>query len=249
MYQLPINSNPQPDATILKHGFWPIAMLGSRTILFALTQLFIVTAFGLSWQQSVAWWPFLAIVTNIICFFLLSTLVKKEGSTYLQLIHFEKSQLKSDVKYFFFFLVIGAIAGFIGMFTVSYLMYGSTPPEVMFQPLPLWAAILALFFFPVSNALVEIPTYFAYCYNRLQTIWKIKWVALLASSFFLAFQHLTLPIVIGDTKFMIWHVIAFLPMALIVGFLYIKTRRMVPLLIVHFLMDLQLVVNVFLLSI
>ncbi|MFJ7728584.1 type II CAAX prenyl endopeptidase Rce1 family protein [Neobacillus sp. NPDC097160] len=228
----------------------PLMLLPARTILFGMVQVLFIYLLGFTWKESIAWWPFFAIITNIIMFLLLSALVRREGKSYLDLINIEKKQFKQDLKRVLWVLPIGGGLGFAGMSAVSYFMYGSpTLPDNMILPLPLWAGIIALIFFPITNALVEIPTYMGYCFPRLEIIWKSKLLAVAFSAFFLAFQHLTLPILFDDVKYMIWHAICFIPLSIVVGFIYIKIRRLVPIMIVHWIMDVSVVLGVFILSI
>ncbi|ETI68952.1 CPBP family glutamic-type intramembrane protease [Neobacillus vireti] len=228
----------------------PLMVLPARTILFAAIQFLFVYLLGFTWQQSVAWWPFFAIITNIIMYILLSNLARREGNTYLDLIHFDKILFKQDLKKVLWVLPIGGGVGFAGMYAASYVMYGNPiPPDNMILPLPLWAGFIALIVFPITNSLVEIPTYMGYCFPRLEILWKSKIATLVVSAFFLSFQHFTLPIIINDGKYMLWHFICFIPLALVVGFIYIKIRRLVPIMIVHWLMDVLAVLGVFILSI
>jgi membrane protease YdiL (CAAX protease family) len=168
----------------------------------------------------------------------------------LDLINFDKLRFKQDLKSVLWVLPICGGIGFAGMGVASYLMYGDpTPPGNIILPLPLGAAILALIFFPITNALVEIPTYMGYCYPRLEKIWRSKLAALAFSAFFLAFQHFTLPLLIDDVKYMFWHFICFIPLSLVVGLIYIKIRRLVPIMIVHWFMNVLAVLGIFVLSI
>lgn len=224
----------------------PLLVLPTRTILFGIIQVLFIYLLGFTWKQSIAWWPFFATITNIIMFLLLTFLARKEGKTYLDLINFDKEYFRQDLKKVLWVLPIGGGLGFAGMSVASYFMYGHlSPPGNIILPLPVWAGILALTLFPITNSLVEIPTYMGYCLPRLEAIWKSKVAALLASAFFLAFQHFTLPILIVD----VWHFICFIPLALVVGLIYMKIRRLIPILIVHWIMDLSAVFGIFALSI
>lgn len=62
---------------------------------------------------------------------------------------------------------------------------------------------------------------------------------------FLSLQHGPLPIVLGG-DYMTWRLLAFIPLAFVVAFLFHKTRNITPLLIAHFVMDLQMVMYVLL---
>lgn len=225
-------------------------MLSLRTILFGGIQALFVFLFNLSWKESIDWWPISAIITNIIIFTMLWLLVKKEGKTYGDLIHYDKKELKQDLKRTIGVFIVGGGIGFIGFYIVSYLIYGSfILPDNMVQPFPFWIAIIGIIFFPLTNALVETPTYIGYCLPRLEYGFKSTWKALILAAFFLALQHVTLPITINDGNFMIWHFVSMLPLAFVVGIIYLRTRRLIPIMIVHYVMDVMAILGGFMLSI
>jgi membrane protease YdiL (CAAX protease family) len=92
-------------------------------------------------------------------------------------------------------------------------------------------------------ALTELPTYFAYCMPRLEAQTG-RWSAVLLSSFFLAAQHCTLPL-IWDGRFFVWRLLMFIPFALFVGLLLRWRPQLLPyLVVVHGLMDLAMVLMV-----
>jgi membrane protease YdiL (CAAX protease family) len=250
MGQVQLDASHKAGISNQSKAMMPLLMLPVRTILFAAIQILFVFILGFSWKDSIAWWPFFAIITNIIVFFLLTILAGKENKGYLDLIQFDKTQWKKDLKIFLWVFPVGGGLGFAGMYGVSFLMYGSfTLPDDMILPLPLWAGILALVLFPITNALVETPTYMGYCLPRLEGLWKSRWLPVLLSAFFLAFQHSTLPIIIDDVMYMAWHFVAMAPLAFTVGIIYLKIRRLVPIMIVHWIMDVMVVLGTFILSI
>ncbi|MFT4414283.1 type II CAAX prenyl endopeptidase Rce1 family protein [Fredinandcohnia humi] len=227
-----------------------IIILPARTFLFGFIQILFVYLLGFSWKESIAWWPFYAIITNIIMFYVLYFLTKREGKSYLDIINFDKKHINLDFKRILWVLPIGAGLGLAGMSFVSFIMYGSPAlPDNMILPLPFWAGIIAFIFFPITNTLVEVPTYMGYCFPRIEKMLKSKVFALVLSAFFLAFQHFTLPIFINDLKYMSWHFLCFIPLSLIVGLIYIKIRNLVSIMIVHWLLDVLVVLGVFILSI
>lgn len=228
----------------------PLFLVMLRTVLFAAVQLVIVFSFSLSWSDSIAWWPFYAIISNLICSLVLTLLALKEGMTFRDIIHFQKNKLTQDFKSVWWVFLAAGIAGGFGLSGLGFLMYGSMmPPDAMIQPLPVWAAIIALMLFPITNALVEIPIYMGYCLPRLEVALNSTWKSVAICSFFLAFQHFTLPLLISDVKYMTWHFVGMIPLALTVGIIYIKIRRLVPIMIVHWFMDIAAVLGVVTLSI
>lgn len=200
-------------------------------------------------MESIVWWPFSAILSNIICFFIIRSLASREGKSYLDIVSFDKSKLGRDLKAVWWVLIVGGVVGGIGLNGAAFLMYGSfAPPDNMIQPLPLWAASVGLILFPITNALVEVPVYMGYCFPRLEARYRSKWIALSLAAFFLAFQHFTLPITVNDFSFMAWHVVSMIPLALAVGYIYMRIRRLLPIIIVHYVMDVMAILGLFIVS-
>ena len=90
--------------------------------------------------------------------------------------------------------------------------------------------------------LLNIPTYFAYALPRIKTLTKMSWLAILLAGIALAAQHVVLPLVV-ETDYMLWRMFSFLPVAILLGFIFTKTKRLLPIVIVHYLIDLQLMIQ------
>lgn len=199
-------------------------------------------------QAAERWWPFQAILANIASFLFLRSWIRREGGSYRSMFRVEKGQVGAHVRQFFLLLVVGFVLGGASLYAASYVFLGSwMPPETMFQPLPLWAAILALVAFPLTNSLVETPTYIGYALPRLQQKLHSVWIAAVLVGLALAFQHVALPIV-ADVPYMLWRFAAFIPLAIALGFIYTRTKKLLPIVLVHGIMDLQLVATQFLYS-
>ena len=109
--------------------------------------------------------------------------------------------------------------------------------DMLIHPLPLWAVALCLTIFPVSIALSELPTYFAYALPRLEAITKRAWLALGLTSFWLAAQHISLPL-LPNFRFIIWRLAMFFPFALMLAVVLRWRSRLLPyLVIIHGLLD------------
>ncbi|WP_309119805.1 type II CAAX prenyl endopeptidase Rce1 family protein [Paenibacillus sp.] len=228
---------------------FPFIMLLSRTVLFGSMQLLAIFIFALSWEESVAWWPFYAVATNLTGFMLLSLLARRDGTTYLERIHFDRTKLWRDIKQVWWIFLAGGIAGGIGFSGFGFLINGTLqPPDTMIQSLPVWAAILALIFFPLTNALAELPTYMGYSFPKIEKAMRSTRIAVFLCASFLAFQHVTLPVTLMDFRFMLWHFVSMIPLALTVAFIFVRIRRLLPIMIVHYAMDVMAVIGVFTLS-
>lgn len=228
----------------------PILMLFARVVLFGLLQALFVASFSLSWVESIPWWPIVAVLTNVVCFIILSVLARQENMTYLDIIHFHRRKIRQDFKAVWWVFIVGGVVGGIGMYGFAFLMYGGfNLPDNMIQPLPTWAAIIGLILFPITNAMVEIPLYMGYCLPRLEVRFGSRFIALSLTAFFLAFQHVTLPITVDDFKFMVWHFVSMIPLAVAVGVIYVKVRRLLPIMIVHYIMDIMAILGLVMMSI
>lgn len=224
-----------------------------RTLLFIIFGAVLVGILALLGNSSPLhaaekWWPFQAILANLVTFLILRSFLKQEGISYLSIFNYKKGRAKKDTLETLWLVIVGIAAGAIPLFLFSYLLLGTfTPPEVMFQKIPIWAAAIALILFPISNGLVETPTYIGYALPRIKARTGKLWLAIALSGLFLAFQHVALPLVF-DGPYMLWRFLSFLPLAFILGFIFNKTNRLLPIAIAHFLMDLQLVVQLLLMT-
>lgn len=222
-------------------------MLVSRTLLFLFFQSLFALALVLarrftSWQDSVRWWPVGVFLANVIGVVLLIRLYKKESARYQDIFKFHKEKIKSDLMaLLLIFPLIGALGFFPNLLLGRWLFGDSLIALRMFiQPLPLWATIIAVVLFPVSQGFAELPVYFAYVMPRIEKQTGSGWAAVALSGLFLSIQHAFAPLVF-DYRFILWRGLMFLPFALAVGFLLRWRPRLLPYLaIIHILMDFSL---------
>lgn len=228
----------------------PWLMLPARLVLFAFWQVVVAVVFVLlgvsdAWRASAGWWPITAVLTNLVCLWLLHNLYRQEGKGFWDIFCIQRQTLKADLLILLGTLIFtGPIAFLPNILTANWLFGTQQAALDMFiQPLPLWSILFAAFLFPVTVALTELPTYFAYCLPRLEAQTG-RWSAVLLTSFFLAAQHCTLPL-IGDGRFLLWRLLMFIPFALFVGILLRWRPQLLPyMVVVHGLMDLALVLMV-----
>ena len=179
-------------------------------------------------QVAEKWWPFQAL----------------EGINYWTIFtNFDKGKKIKTLFEVIWLALVGSIVGAIPLYLFSYLFLGSfAPPTLMFQEIPLWAFVILLILFPISNALVETPTYLAYALPRIKSLTKMGWLAILLAGIAPAAQHVVLPLVF-EMDYMLWRMFSFLPFAILLGFIFTKTKRLLPIVIVHYLIDLQLMIQ------
>jgi hypothetical protein len=200
-------------------------------------------------QAAEKWWPFQAILANIVTFFVVRGWMRREGLSFWSLFGWQKGRMGKDMLQLLWLLPVGFLVGGVPLYAFSYLLLGSAvPPELMFQPLPMWAAVIALLLFPLSNGLVETPTYIGYAMPRINKMTGTLWLAILLAGLALALQHIALPLVF-DIPYMTWRFVSFIPLALAVGFIFSRTQRLFPIVLVHYIMDLQMAATLFVYSV
>jgi hypothetical protein len=221
----------------------PWLMLISRSVLFIIFQALIMLALVVSgtapsWSEAARWWTFMAFLTNFVSIYLLVRVLNAEGRRYFDIFRFSRATWKTDLLWFFGFCIIGLPIAAVVKDPLAVAIFGDamTPTNMLFRPLPTWAFALG-FLFPLTIAFSELPTYFGYCMPRLEAQLKNGWVAWLIASFFLAAQHMFLPLIF-DWGFMLWRLGMFLPFALFTGLVLKFRPALLPyFVIVHALMD------------
>jgi len=175
--------------------------------------------------------------------------MKGENKKYSDLLQIDRKLIKNDLKMFAVILLPSLLIGAAGMFGGAYAIYGDLASmEQMNRTPPIWAAYIVLLLFPATIALVELPLYFAYSFQRIENAFNARFLAFIGAAFFLSIQHIFIPLIF-DIQFMVWRFLSFLPLALFLGNVYMRKRRMLPLIAVHLLLDLQAAVMVFILTI
>jgi membrane protease YdiL (CAAX protease family) len=102
--------------------------------------------------------------------------------------------------------------------------------------LPAWAAIYSLLVFPVLWALMEQCTYQGYALPRLQASLKNTGLAVVLVAFGWGLQHIALPLTF-DARFMLYRFLSFLPLAVVMTLIYLRTRRLIPFIVAHWAVD------------
>jgi hypothetical protein len=224
----------------------PWLILLSRSALFLLFQILIAlivavtgkTSAADAWDESTRYWTFLAFLANFVSLYLLVRAFNAEGERYWDILRFSSGTWKKDLLWFIGLSIIGMPLAAMPREPLAAAIFGDpmVATNMLFRPLPTWAFVLS-FLFPLTIWFAELPTYFGYVMPRLDAQLKNGWAALIIASFFLAAQHMFLPLIL-DGGYMLWRFGMFLPFALFTG-LSLKLRpALLPyFVIVHALMD------------
>ena len=127
-------------------------LLPIRCVVFLLTFVIGATVFGKRIEEISNWWSVVASIVNVLTIAVLIFTVKKQNSSYLELINYQKG--KTTWKQIVGMSVIIVVVGMIGMYLAGYICYGVIPyaAPMMIAPIPLWLAIINVVVLPISIA-------------------------------------------------------------------------------------------------
>jgi uncharacterized protein len=193
------------------------------------------------WREAGHYWNVYGTLVDIGCLIGLRYFTRREGILLRDLFGPIRLRRGRDVLlgfgYFFlifpFFLVGGTLA--------HRLLYGTAsadPGSYLVQPhfVPLWALVYSLSLWWMIWSPTEEMTYQGYALPRLQALSGKTWIAFAVVAFWWTGQHTALAF-IPDFRFIAFRFLAFLPGVLVMMIIYWKTRRLAPLIIAHWPMD------------
>lgn len=223
-----------------------IYLLFSRLVLFFFAQVVVsiilfILGFKNAWIESANWWPISAIFANIVCVIILSRYLKFEGKKYSNIIKFDRAFIKSDVGVMLLITLVALPLAYIPNTVLATKLFGTMDVAVnlLYRPLPFWAAVIALVFFPLSQVFGELPLYFGYILPRLKKLLKNKLLAIILPAIALSVQHIAIPVVFR-LDFIIWRGLMFLPFAILLALVVNWRPRLLPyFLIGHFILNLM----------
>lgn len=224
----------------------PLVLVTGRTVLAVVAQGIVACIYVLRrnpspWQAAAPWWTIYGTLVDVGCLALMARFTRIEGIRLRDLvgrIHLRWGHdLFAGIGWFlviFPFFMVGAPLG-------SKLIYGSTQPNLYpgllaGRALPLWAVIYSLGIWWVIWSPTEEMTYQAYTLPRILTLSGSKWIAIPVVAFWWTLQHSFIPLIL-DWHYMAWRFLAFLPGVAVFILVYLLTRRLPPLIVAHWPMD------------
>ena len=230
--------------------FGPLLMLFARPALALLAQglaLFVFTQINVP-NASVTvrnWWTVYGTLVDLGCLALLFWLTRREGIRLRDLISFTRAKLKIDLLIGLGIIaVVFPVCVFGGGMIAMLIAYGSTTPnfpEATFtRALPLLAVLYSrILWWPLWSFTEEL-TYNGYALPRLKAITRSPWLSVALVSFFWSIQHSFLPWV--NLQHGLYLFLTFVPLTVVMQLIYLRVRRLTPLILGHWLMDLVSVV-------
>jgi len=208
----------------------------------ALAGIFVLLRRPSAWRSAGAWWSIYGTLVDLGCLVLIAHFTKQEHIRIRDLIGKVRLRYGHDILLgaCVFLLIFPVFMG--GSFVSSMLVYGSWDPQrnlylLGVRTLPLWGMLYSLaVWWPISAA-IEETTYQGYALPRIQALSGHTWIAVLCVIFFWSLQHCVLPFV-PDWRYSLFRFIAFLPGVLLLTLIYLRLRRLPPLIVAHWPMDL-----------
>ncbi len=187
------------------------------------------------------WWTVYGTLVDVGCLGLLLYLTRREGIKIKDLIGFDKKKLKVDILLGLGIILVVfpiTIFGFgrLAMFAAYGNMNPAFPAGTFTRTLPLLAVLYSrILWWPVWSATEEL-TYEGYALPRLFVMTKSTWLTVLTISFFYSIQHSFLSL--AGFQYGFYMFLLFVPLTMALQFIYLKVRRLTPLIIGHWMMDL-----------
>jgi hypothetical protein len=188
------------------------------------------------------WWPVYGTLVDVGCLGLLFWLTRREGIRLLDLVGLVKSKLKTEVPLGLgLFIIIFPVAIVGGGSLAQLIVYGKIGPEfpesTFMHTLPLLALLyIRILWWPVWSATEEM-TYNGYALPRLIAITHSRWLSVAIVAFFFALQHSFL--MLAGWQFGIYTFLTFIPLSVAMLTANLRLRRLPPLIVAHWLMDLS----------
>lgn len=227
--------------------FGPILMLCARPALLLIAQGATFLLFRqLDVQNATVairnWWSVFGTAVDLGCLALLIWLTRREGIGLRDLLGFVRSKLKFDISLGIgIFLLVFPLTVFGGGMLAMLIVYGRLDPlfpeNTYIRTLPLLAVLYSrIFWWPVWSFTEEM-TYNAYALPRLIALTRSRWLSIVVVSFFFSLQHSFLSL--AGFHYGIYMFLTFIPLTIALELIYLRVRRLPPLIIGHWLMDLS----------
>lgn len=217
-----------------------------RTVLMLIAQalftfIFMIRGMAHPWLSAAPWWTVYGTVIDAGCLALMWKFTRTEGIRLRDLIGPIRWGYGRDV-----FLGIGVFAFVFPCFVAggllsALLVYGTSQPNPFpgilgGRVLPLWAMIYSFSLWWMIWSPTEEMSYAGYSLPRAQVLCGRTWIAVALVGFWWAIQHAFLPF-IPEWRNFAWRALAFVPGCVVFLLIYLRTRRLAPLIVAHWSMD------------
>ena len=224
----------------------PLVLVMARTFLLLLIQGLLACVYALRhsptpWASAARWWSVYGTLVDFGCLALITWFKRSEGIGFRDLIGQVRLRRGRDILTGLGYYLI-VFPFFLGATMLSSRMvWGSfgphiPPGQLHDRALPVWAVIYTLSLWWMIWSPTEELTYQGYALPRLEALSGRPWLAVTIVGFWWALQHAALPF-IADWHYVVWRFFAFLPGLLVMMLIYRRTRRLAPMIVAHWPMD------------
>jgi hypothetical protein len=246
---IPANARSQIEARAaagLVPWAGPLLLVSARSVLLLTSQglmalILVALHRPAPWRAAGDWWVVYGTLVDIGCLIGLKHFTRREGIRLRDLLGPVRMRRGHDLflGLGYFFLIFPFFLG--GSYGARLVLYGSTDKTLNsyllhMHHLPVWATVYSVTLWWMIWSPTEEATYNAYAMPRLQALSGRTWIACAIVGFFWAAQHCALPF-IPDWRFIAFRFLAFLPGVLVMMLIYLRTRRLAPLIVAHWPMD------------
>lgn len=224
-----------PDAAAVPDAAVPVVGTPwSRLVLAMGVRPALVIAFGAAlWAMGrpLLWMNVLIVVIDVVTLVLVHRLLRAEGRGLTDLLSFRGADVGWGLLCGLIVLVAWVPAFLIG----NLVAYQGAPPASSYPPVPLWIGVLSVTIMPVTIGLAEEALYRGYLQPRLAGVLGQARAVIAASAFF-AVQHIAFAPF--DPRAMIFGIVRTFLAGLVFAGLFLWRRRVMPLAVGHWLLDL-----------
>lgn len=193
------------------------------------------------WHMAGHWWTVYGTFVDAGCLAAMFWFTKREGIRMRELFGPIGLRHGRDIFLGFAYFLLVFPLFLIGGIVFHRLLYGTSSVDAgayLTQPhfMPLWAVVYSLSIWWLIWSPTEEATYQGYVLPRMRALTGRTWVAFAVVGLVWAFQHSLLPFV-ADWRFMLFRTLAFAPGVFAMMAIYWRTRRLAPLILAHWPMD------------
>lgn len=221
---------------------WPVTMVFARFVLALFLQIILAGVyFTLKDQNPLQsaghWFTVYGSLIDLGCLVLINQRLLMEGIKVRDLLNIQRDRVGKDILTGLLYTLLFLPVSMIGTVASTYLFYGTFEPMQIMGGLPLWGALFSVLIFPLLWGFTEQLTYMGYALQRLEKIFQHKWLAIALVSFGWMLQHAALPLAM-DASYAAMRMLSFLPLTILMPLIYLRTKRLLPFIIAHWIMDL-----------